>query len=45
MFNTRASGEVIGTTRLKVRVENLAVSHLDESNGKALSAKTLTGQR
>ena len=39
MFNTRASGEFTGTTRLKVRVENPAASHLDESSGKALSAK------
>jgi len=39
MFNTRAPGKVSGTTRLKVRVENLAAFHLDESSGKALSAK------
>ena len=39
MFNTRASGKVTGMTRLKVRVENLAASHLDESSDKALSAK------
>ena len=39
MFNIRASGEVIGMTRLKVRVENPAASRLDESSGKALSAK------
>ena len=39
MFNTGAPGEVIGTTRLKVRVENLAASRLDGSSGKALSAK------
>jgi len=35
----RAPDEVTRTTRLKVRVENLAVSRLDESSGKALSAK------
>ena len=39
MFNTRAPGEVTGTSRLKVRVENLTASRLDESNDKALSAK------
>jgi len=39
VFNTRALGEVTGTTRLKVRIENPAASPLDESNGKALSAK------
>ena len=39
MFNTRAPGEVTGTTRLKVRVENPAASRLDESSGKALSTK------
>ena len=39
MLNNRAPGEVTGMTRLKVRVENLATSHLDESSGKALSAK------
>ena len=39
MFNTRALGEVTGTTRLKVRVENPAASRLDESSGKLLSAK------
>ena len=39
MFNTRAPGEVTGMTRLKVRVENPAASLLDESSGKALSAK------
>ena len=39
MFNTRAPGEVTGTTQLKVRVENPAASRLDESGGKALSAK------
>ena len=39
MFNTRAPGEVTMTTRLKVRVENLAASRLDESSGKALSVK------
>ena len=38
MFNTRAPGEVTGTTRLKVRVENLTASPLDESSGKVLSA-------
>ena len=38
MFNTREPGEVTKTTRLKVRVENLAASHLDESSGKALNA-------
>ena len=36
---TKALGEVTGTTRLKVRVENPAVSRLDESSDKALSAK------
>ena len=39
VFNTRGPGEVTGTTRLKVRVENPATSPLDESSGKALSAK------
>jgi len=39
VFNIRAPGEVTGTTRLKVRVENPAACHLDESSGKALSAK------
>ena len=39
MFNTRAHGKVTGTTRLKVRAENLTASRVDESNGKALSAK------
>ena len=39
MFNTRAPGEVTETARLKVRVENLATSRLDESSGKALSFK------
>ena len=39
MFNTRALGEVTGMTRLKVRVENPTASCLDESSGKALSAK------
>jgi len=39
MFNTRAPGKVTRTTRLKVRVENQAISRLDESSGKALSAK------
>jgi len=39
VFNSRASGEVTGTTRLKVRVENPATSRLDESKGKALSTK------
>ena len=39
MFNTRAPGEVTGTTRLKMRVENLTASRLDDSNGKSLSAK------
>ena len=31
IFNTGASGKVAGTTRLKVRVENPAASHLDLS--------------
>ena len=39
MFNTRAPGEVTGTTRLKVRVENLAAYRLDKSSGKVLSTK------
>jgi len=39
MFDTRAPGEVTRTTRLKVWVEYPAASHLDESSGKALSAK------
>jgi len=39
VFNTGATGEVTGTTRLKVRVENPATSRLDESSDKALSAK------
>jgi len=39
MFNIRAPGEVIGTTRLIVRVENPPASRLDESSGKAMSAK------
>jgi len=39
VFNTRAPGEVTRMTQLKVRVENLATSRLDESSGKALSAK------
>ena len=39
MFNTRAPGEVTRMTRLKMRVENSATSPLDESSGKALSAK------
>jgi len=39
VFNTGALGEATGTTRLKVRVRNPAVSRLDESSGKALSAK------
>jgi len=39
VFNTRAPGEVTRTTRLKVRVENLTASRLNESSGKALSAK------
>jgi len=39
VFNTGASGEVTGTTRLKVRVENPATYPLDESSDKALSAK------
>ena len=38
MFNTKAPDEVTGTTQLKMRVENLATSPLDESNGKVLSA-------
>jgi len=40
VFNTRAPGEVTGMTQLKVRVENPAASHLDESSGKALSMPT-----
>ena len=39
MLNTRAHGEVTGTTRLKMRAKNLAAFPLDESSGKALSAK------
>jgi len=39
VFNTGTPGEVTGTTRLKLRVENLAASRLDEYNDKALSAK------
>jgi len=39
VFNTRAPGEVTGITRLKVRFENQVTSRLDESSGKALSAK------
>jgi len=39
VFNTRVPDEVTEMTRLKVRVENLTVSRLDESSGKALSAK------
>ena len=39
MFNTRAPGEVTWMTQLKVRVENLAASRLDEFSGKALSTK------
>ena len=39
MFNTKAPDEVTGMTRLKMRVENLAASRLDEFSGKALSAK------
>ena len=39
MFNIRAHGEVTGTTRLKVRVENQVTFPLDESSGKVLSAK------
>ena len=39
MFNTRAPGEVTGTTQLKVRVKNLVASPLDESSGKVLSVK------
>jgi len=39
VFNTKALGEITGTTQLKVRVENPAASCLDESSGKALSAK------
>ena len=39
MFNTTAPGEVTGTTRLKVRVENPTTSRLNESSDKALSAK------
>jgi len=36
---TKVLSEVTGTTRLKERVENPAASRLDESSGKALSAK------
>jgi len=39
VFNTRALGEVTGTTQLKVQVENLATSRLNESSGKVLNAK------
>ena len=39
MFNTGAPGEITGTTRLKVRVENSAASCLDESSDKVLSTK------
>jgi len=39
VFNTKALGEVTGTTRLKVRVENLTASRLNKSSGKALSIK------
>jgi len=39
VFNTGVPGKVTGTTRLKVRVENPAASHLDKSSSKALSAK------
>jgi len=39
VFNTRALGEVTWTTRLKERVENPVASRLNESSGKALSAK------
>ena len=39
MFNTRAPGEVTGTTRLKVRAKNPAASRLGESSGKVLSVK------
>ena len=35
---TGASGKVIGTTQLKVRVGNPAASCLDESSDKALNA-------
>ena len=38
VFNTGASGKVIGTTRLKVGVGIPAASRLDESSGKALNA-------
>ena len=36
---TKALCEATGTTRLNVRVKNLAVFRLNESSGKALSAK------
>jgi len=39
VFNTGAPGKVTGTTRLKVRVENLEAFCLEESSDKALSAK------
>jgi len=39
VFNTRAPDEVTGTTRLKVRVKIPVTFRLDESNGKARSAK------
>jgi len=39
VFNIRAPGEVTGTTRLKVRVENPAAVRLDESSSKMLSAQ------
>jgi len=38
VFNTKALGEVTGTTRLKCEFEGPAASRLDESSGKALSA-------
>jgi len=39
VFNTRFPGEVTGTTRLNVRVENPVASHLNEFSDKALSVK------
>ena len=39
MFSTRAPGEIIETTRLKMQVENIVAARLDESSGKTLSAK------
>jgi len=39
VLNTEALGEVTGTSRLKMRVQNPAASRLDESSDKALSTK------